>query len=181
MPRIPHVPHGEEQTPENARRFLSFRRDPAGPFDDLRKEDFAKARAQGGSIRASAALAGVGYDTGIGWQKRPEMMARIRELRSGADTFVGATVGWIIGELKKNVDLARDQNAIKASNEALMLIYRIINEDKESAMKMARALPHTVGGKELQARVMDAFGGAPDLLPAPRNVNLVETESEEAE
>lgn len=184
MPRVPHVPHGEREQaddePVNARKVLAFRRDAGCPFDDVRKDEYAKARAKGGTIRAASGVAGIDYATGLSWEKHPEMMARIRELRSGAENFVGATTGWIINELKKNVDLARDQNAIKSSNEALMLIYRIINEDKESAMKMARALPHTVGGRELQSRVMEAFGGAPDALPAPRNVNLVDTDGEEA-
>lgn len=182
MPRVPHVPHGdddERDIPLGRPEGMVWRRDPGGAFDDFRRDEFAKARAKGGSIRASANVAGVTYTVALKWEKHPEMMARIRELRHGAENFVGATVGWIIAELKRNVDLARDQGAIKASNEALMLIHRLISEDKETSMKMARALPHTVGGQELQRRVMAAFGAPPASLP-PRNVNLVDTHGEES-
>lgn len=155
-----------------------FRRDPGGPFDDLRKEEFAKARARGGSIRASSNVAGVQYATGIKWGKHPEMMARIREMRTGADDFVGATTGWVIGELKKNVEQARENLQFKASNEALSLIYKLVTEDKDAALKAVRALPASVQGRELQSRVMDAFN-APTPRPkkklAARNVKPVET------
>lgn len=172
MPRIPHVPHGREST----RPLLAFRRDPAGPFDDARKDEFAKARAKGGSIRASSTVAGIDYQTGIKWEKHPEMVSRIRELRGGAETFIGVTTAWVIAELAKNVQLARDQNAIKASNEALGLIHKFITEDKDTALKMVRTLPHTVGGKQLQKAVMEAFNGPPEALPE-RNVNLLETDA----
>lgn len=181
MPRVPHVPHGRSaDRPPIGRPKMAFRRDPAGPFDDPRKDDYAKARAKGGSIRAASTHVGIDYKTGIIWEKNPEMMSRVRELRGGAETFVGVTTAWVIAELAKNVELAREHGALKASNEALQLIHKMITEDKEAGLKMARSLPHTVGGRELQKRVMEAFNAPRERLPAPRDVNLVETGDDEA-
>jgi hypothetical protein len=143
--------------PPGQPRNVAWRRDPGGVFDDLRKEDFAKARAKGGSIRASSNHTGIGYQTGIEWERRPEMLERIRELRQGAEDFVGASTAWVIQQLKINVDAAREQGAFKASNEAIGLIYKIMTEDKEIGLKVARSLPHTVSGQELQARLKESF------------------------
>lgn len=155
----------------------AFRRDPGGPFDDLRKEEFAKARARGGSIRASSNVAGVQYQTALTWEKHPDMMARIREMRAGADDFVGATTGWVIGELKKNVEQAREEKQFKASNEALSLIYKLVTEDKDAALKVTRNLPANVQGTALQNAVMEAFN-APSPRPKkrlPRHDKQLET------
>jgi hypothetical protein len=136
---------------------VSWRRDPAGPFDDLKREDFARARAKGGSIKASSNVVGIVYTTGIAWERHPAMLERIRELRQGAEDFVGASTAWVIQQLKVNVDAAREQGAYKASNEAISLIYKIMSEDKEIGLKVARSLPHTVSGNELQARLKESF------------------------
>jgi hypothetical protein len=167
--------------PGPGRPKVAFRRDPGAPFDDLRKEEFAKARARGGSIRAASNVAGTQYATGLSWEKHPEMKARIREMRSGADDFVGATAGWVIGELKKNVEAARENLQFKASNEALALIYKLVNEDKDAALKITRSLPAHVQGQELQSRVMDAFN-APAPRPKKRlarNAKQVETQEDD--
>lgn len=150
-----------------------FRRDAGGPFDDHRLETYAKSRAKGGSVASSGVAAGVVKATALRWEQAGEMRARIRELRDGAEDFVGVSKAWILNEYKKNVELAREQGAIKASNDALACMYRIICEDKNVAHSMAAAkLPATVEGQDLQRRLLSSFS-QPDREPV-REVIVVE-------
>lgn len=141
-----------------------FRRDPGMPFDDFRVEQYAKARAKGGTIAASGSHAGVVKGTALKWEKEPEVRARVRELRDGAEDFVGVSVAWIIGELKRNAKEARENNAFKASNEALLITYKIISENKQVAHQMAAALPAALEGKDLQKALRESFSQPEDVI-----------------
>lgn len=143
---------GEEHT--SAR---TFRRDPGAPFDDYRVETFCKARAQGGSLAVAAHRTGISKATATKWEREPEVRARQRELREGAEDFIGVSVAWVIKELKTNVEAAREQGAIKASNEALVFIYKIMTENKAAAHQMASALPASLEGKDLQKALRESF------------------------
>jgi len=135
-----------------------FRRDPGAPFDSWEREEYAKARAKGGSLKASAALAGVSPMCVTKWERHPEVKARIRELRDGAETFVGVSTAWIINQLKINVDEARAAGAHKSSNEALGMIHKILTEDRNIGHQLSRALPPHVTPKQLQERLRESFG-----------------------
>ncbi len=155
---------GEEHT--NAR---TFRRDPGAPFDDLRVENYVKARAKGGSVLAASTAAGVQKGTGIRWEKEPEVKARIGELRIGAEDFIGVSLAYVFTGLKKNAEQARDNGAFKASNEALFLIYKLMKEDKSSAAQMAAALPPAEAhGAALNRRLRESFSSPViDVAPEP--------------
>ncbi len=156
-------------TTEHPQKRDLFRRDPGGCFDDYRLETYAKARAKGGSIASAGVATGVSKETAKRWEQHPEMRARLRELRDGAEDFIGVSKAYVLRELQKNVELAREQNAIKSSNEALHLIYRIISEDNNVAHQMAAAkqLPTTGAGQDLQRRLKAAFS-TPRLSEAAR-------------
>lgn len=155
---------GEEHTTSR-----SFRRDPGAPFDEYRIEQYCKARAKGGTVHASGSHAGVSKNTAMKWEREPEVRARQRELRDGAEDFVGVSVAWVINELKQNVSVARQQNAIKASNEALVFIYKIITENKQLAHNMAAALPAPARGQDLQKALRESFRaqGDEDVIEVP--------------
>jgi hypothetical protein len=164
-----------------------FRRDPGAPFDSWEREEYAKARAKGGSLKASATLAGVTPAAVTKWERHPEVKARIRELRDGAETFVGVSTAWVINQLKINVEDAREAGAIKASNEALGMIYKILTEDRNVGHQLARALPPHVTRQELQKRLRESFGdSAPrrrkKALPADASPAIdVEPDAEDTE
>ncbi len=133
-------------------------RDPCSPFGEYRVEQYCKSRAKGGSVPSSAVAAGCHKNTALRWERHPEVRARLRELRDGADDFVGVSKAWILNELKINVGVARETGAIKSSNEALLFIYKIIQEDKQVAHQMAAAkLPATLEGMDLQRALRASF------------------------
>jgi len=134
-----------------------FRRDPGGPFDSLEREQYAQARAKGGSIKGACAAAGISGPTGTKLEQHPEMRKRISELRQGAETYVGVSKAWVLQQLQRNAEEARDSGAFKASNEALISIYKIISEDRGVGHDMARALPPNVTPQELQKRLKESF------------------------
>jgi hypothetical protein len=168
----------EEPTPKKG-----FRRDPGGPFDDYRLETYAKSRAKGGSVASSGVAAGVTKHTALRWEATGEMRSRVRELREGAEDFVGVSKAWILAEYKKNVDLAREQGAIKASNDALACMYKILAEDKNVAHQMASAkLPATLEGKELQRALLASFSEPETVRRDDRPViDVKHEESDDAE
>lgn len=153
-----------------------FRRDPGGPFDDLKKERYAQARAKGGSIKSSSNTAGCAYPTGMEWEKAPEMDARVKELRQGADTFVGVSVGWILNELKTNVRQAREESQLKSSTEALKLIYEIVSKDPSCAVNAARSIPAGADLKVMKRMLLQS------LNPGQTSVDeALDTDGEEVE
>lgn len=138
-------------------RVDPWRRDPGAPFDDLGREQFAQERAKGHTLKVSSGVAGIAYRTAVEFERDERMKVRVRELRRGADNFVGVSVAWVLGELRKNVEGAREECAYKASNEALAMIYKIISEDKSVASSMARALPADVSRGDLQKMLRESF------------------------
>lgn len=157
-----------------------FRRDPGAPFDDVPREEYAKSRAKGGAMKVSAAIAGIEPATATKWERHPAMRERIRELRQGAENFVGVSKAWIIQQLKINAEAAREENAYKSSNEALGMIYKIISEDRDVSHQMARALPHDVTPQELQKRLRSQFA-KPALPKGRENFALPNAPKEDAE
>lgn len=144
----------------------AWRREPGGPFDDLRREDFAQARAKGANIKAAGKAAQLGtYQTALEWSKHPDMLGRIRELRQGAEDFVGASIGYVIEELKRNVRRSRKEKHFKSSNEALGMIYKIISTDPTVRSQVARALPPQASGQNLQAALRNAFSAPAVRIP----------------
>lgn len=149
------------------RRVDPWHREPGDAFPSLERELFAKARARGAPVKVAASDAGVSYQTGVGYERHEAMRKRISELRQGAEDFVGVSKAWIVAQLKRNADEAREEKAFKSSNEALHLIYKIISEDRDLSANMARALPHTVSPAELKAKLKESFK-QPGALPPPR-------------
>lgn len=162
------------------KRTDAWARDPTGPFVAIEKELFAKARARGATQKASAADAGISYQTAIKYERHDEMRKRISELRQGAEDFVGVSKAHLIHKLMQNAEEARGAGAFKASNEALLGVYKLISEDKggDLGRNMARALPHTVTPAELKARLTATFK-KPRATPLPSPP--VDTEGEAAE
>jgi hypothetical protein len=149
------------------RRVDPWQREAGMAFPDLSRELFAKARARGANVKASASDAGIAYQTGMMFEKHDAMRKRVSELRQGAEDFVGVSKAWIIHQLKRNADEAREEKAFKSSNEALHLIYKIISEDRDVSHQMARALPPDVSTKELKARLTASLKrdrGRPELV-----------------
>lgn len=143
----------------------SFSRGKNAPFDKIELEDFAKARAKGGTLKAAAGIAGVSLGTAATWEKHPEVKERMRELRQGVEDFVGVSKAWVLTQLKENALEAREESQFKASNEALKIIYEILNNDREVNTQVARALSPDVSRKELQRRLKESFS-QPVKLPA---------------
>lgn len=149
------------------RRVDPWHRDSGDAFPSLERELFAKARARGATVKVAASDAGIAYQTGVTYERHEAMRKRVAELRQGAEDFVGVSKAWIVAQLKRNADEAREEKAFKSSNEALMMIYKMISEDKDLTAGMARALPHTVSPQELKAKLKESFR-QPSALPAPQ-------------
>ncbi len=141
------------------KRTDAWARDPTGPFVALEKELYAKARARGVTVKAASADAGIAVETGTKYERNEIMRKRISELRQGAEDFVGVSKAHLIHKLMQNADEAREAGAFKASNEALLGVYKLISEDKggDIGRNMPRALPHTVTPEELKARLEKTF------------------------
>lgn len=159
-----------------------WRRTPGHPFDSLKRERYAQARARGGTVKASGNDAGIGIQTAFKYEKHPEMKARIRELRSNAEDFLGVSLGWVVQELKTNVEAARRAEHFKSSNEALMLLHKIMTTDKNAAHNIARALPAEVNGQKLQDLLRANFNQTPSSgrrrrasLPETTNTPVIDT------
>ena len=154
-----------------------FRRDPGAPFDNLEREQYAQARAKGASIKAACAAAGLSPETGTKLERHEAIRKRISELRQGAETYVGVSKAWILQQLQRNAEEARDNGAYKASNEALISIYKIISEDRGVGHDMARALPPNVSPAELQKRLKESFK-APRLTAGRERIEQPAFDSE---
>jgi len=134
-----------------------FRREPGGPFDSLERERFAVARAKGMAIKASATEAGVSATAGYAFERHDAMRLRVRELRAGAETYVGVSMGWLLTQLKRNALKARKAGAFKASNEALSLIAKIVQRQPELTKDQARSLPPDVTHEDVHTALTRRF------------------------
>lgn len=152
------------------------------PFNHAEREDYAQARAKGGTIKAAANLVGIGVETAYKWEKNPEMRARTRELRQGATNFVGVSTAWIVNQLRINVEEARNDSCYKASNEALKLMHTILTGSKDLAAQAARAIEPGVRPEEIQKRLRESFQEPPILSErADTEEEVVDVESVEEE
>lgn len=149
-------------------RIDPWRRDPNAPFDSLEREQYAQARAKGGSIKAACAAAGISGPTGTTYERHDAMRLRIRELRQGAETYVGVSKAWVLRQLQQTIEEARDAGAYKASIEGLALIFKIISEDRGIGHDMARTLPPNVTPDELNKRLRASFRAPTRHLPEVR-------------
>lgn len=159
--------------PRAPNRVDVWRRDPHGPFDDLAREQFAQERAKGRTIKQAAQVSGIALTTASQFAKDERMYERIRELRQGADQFVGVSVAWVLQQLRKNAEEAREVSAFKASNEAIGMIYKIISEDKSVASNMARTLPADVSRSDLQKMLRASF--AQNTQETAQNTAVIDT------
>jgi hypothetical protein len=162
-----------------------YRRDPGAPFDSLEREQYAKARAKGASVKAASVSAGVSKQMAYELEKHDAIRARIRELRQGAEDYVGFSKAWILQQLKQNAEESRNDGAWKSSNEALGMMYKIMSEDRDVGHQMARALPPDVTPRELQKALRERFNQKP-ALPKEKAEYVapsapVDTEGEESE
>ena len=167
-------------------RVDAFHREPTGQFTSLEREQYAKARARGANIKEASAEAGVSAVTGTQYEKHDAMRKRISQLRQGAETFIGVSNAWIINQLMRNVDEAREAGAFKASNEGIGMIYKIMNEQKDLAGQMARAMPAEIEGRELKRMLSNAFkkpalpeGKEGFALPEPPDPDTSDDDEEE--
>lgn len=155
----------------------TFKRDPGGPFFDLKRETFAKCRAKGMSIKAAAEEAETSYASGSVWDKHHAMTARVTELREGADNFVPISIGWIVRELKKNAEMARDALQFKASTDTLKTLYDILKKDESLVSEQpTAALEDGEKSKPVSLKLLEALGRS-RAASAP----VLETTGEEVE
>lgn len=165
----------------------AFHRPKGQAFDDLAKEQFATERARGtGSLKSAATVAGIGLSTAAAWEQHPLIVERVRELRAQTTQYVGASKAWVMQQLMLNVDDAREGGAFKASNEALMLIYKMLCDDKELNAQAARLLGNGAGdARDVQRRLRESFSKPQKALPTsadqmpPAPDESVETSAEE--
>lgn len=134
-----------------------FRRDPGGPYDSLERERYAQARAKGASIKSASTEAGVSPNVGYTYERHDSMRLRIRELRAGAETYVGVSKGWLLNQLRINARKARKAGSYKASNDALGLIAKIVMRDPSLADETPRALSPDVTPKDLHQTLTSRF------------------------
>lgn len=134
-----------------------YRRDPGAPFDSLERERFAQARAKGATIKAACTEAGIRPQTGYDYERHEEMRKRVRELRAGAETYVGVSMGWLVRQLTINARRARKAGAYKASNEAFGLIAKIVQRDPNQANNSPRSLPPDVTDADIHQTLTRRF------------------------
>lgn len=135
-------------------RVDAFFRREGLPFDDVRKETFAKELARGGSIPKASELADVNPKTGAAWKGNVAMIDRVRELRDGAETFIGVSKGWIVAQLKLNALGAQEDRKFAESTKTLELLYKILSLDKDMAGNAPSAANGiTVTDKEVLKRL----------------------------
>lgn len=119
----------EEEPHEYA---TSWTRGADGSFNHLQKERFAIALASGKTVTESSEEVGIKTSTGLKWSKNIDMRLRKKELRQSpaiSQTFV-VSVAMIVADLHKNATMARDNLDFKASNDALIQIYKIAKQEK---------------------------------------------------
>jgi hypothetical protein len=131
-----------------------YSREPLGAFHDLAKENYCKAISKGKSIKDGSVDAGVAYETARKWDKAAEIQQRISELRSMADEFVGVSIGWVLKELTKNVELARTKGQLKVSTETLKTIYDIVTKNPDLINDMPIAAPEGDTSKPASLRLV---------------------------
>lgn len=163
-------------------RIDGWRKDPAsGRFDDLKKENFAKARAKGSSIAASAGYAGISNATGSKWEREAPMKMRISELRAGAEDFVGVSKGWILEQMKDLVSEARESGQLSTAAKTLEVMYEIVNTDKDLAGNMARAMAPGATTAEIRKQFLQTRQQLPAPSDAPSLTDVLDADGEEVE
>ncbi len=146
-------------------RVDAFHREPNGPFTDLSREQYAKARAQGQCIKDASASAGVGAATGTKYEAHPAMLKRISELRQGAENYIGVSTAWCISQVQQIIEESRDAGQYKTALEGVGFIHKVITGDRATAPQMARALSPAVTPRELKQMLEQTFPGQ-KALPA---------------
>lgn len=150
-----------------SRPAAAWNRAPGQPFEELSRERYAAARAKGQTAKAAAEEAGLVYRTGLEFEKNPDMKRRIQELRQHSETFVGYSVAFILSELKRNAEIAREEKQIKSSNEALMAMYKIISQDPDAVQNAARALPPDLDQKTVRKELLASLRHEEDKQLGP--------------
>ena len=162
-----------------AKKVSGFSRDGAG-FMDPKKEAFAQGWAKTGLLVRACEAADIVISTGAKWRGTPEMVTRIRELRAGAQTFVGASKATIANMLRENAENAAAQGKFKESNEALEMLYGMMSKDpdmKDGAEQASGGVSADMTPAELEEHRKKVFNIR--ALPAPRERELVELEPDE--
>ena len=114
----------------------SFLREPLRAFHDLRKEDFCRARAQGMNPTKASEEAGIHRNLGAEWNRRAEIIARVREIRQSTEGYTEVSTAYVLEELKVTVSEARQAGQYKAAIDGLKALHDIISRDK-SGMRAA--------------------------------------------
>jgi hypothetical protein len=146
-------------------RVDAFHREPNGPFTDLAREQYAKARARGESIKVASSSAGVSGATGTSFEKHPAMLKRVSELRQGAETYIGVSTAWCIQQVQQIIEEAREHEQYKTALEGVVFVHKVISGDKSVAPQMARALSPDVTPRQLK-KMLDATFPSQKALPA---------------
>lgn len=121
--------------------------------------------------------AGVSKPTALAWNKHEAMIARMRELRGNAVTFVGASKQALFNNILEVAKEARAESHYKTALQAYELAYKIRCTDKDLEGHDASVLSGDVNDKDLLAQGIA-------LLSAPRAMSLsecIDTTSEEQE
>jgi hypothetical protein len=71
-----------------------------------------------------------------------------------ADEFVGVSIGWVLKELTKNVELARTKGQLKVSTETLKTIYDIVTKNPDLINDMPIAAPEGDTSKPASLRLV---------------------------
>ena len=166
-------------TSKPVKRASGFSRDAHG-FMDPKKEAFAKAWATTGLLVRACEAADVVISTGAKWRGTPEMVTRIRELRAGAQTFVGASKATIANMLRENAENAAAQGKFKESNESLGMLYKLMSSDadmKDGTEQASGGVSADMTPAELDDHRKKVF--KMHALPAPKERELAELERDE--
>lgn len=103
-----------------------------GAFNDLRKEKLATLLAGGKSIKDASEQVGLTYKLACEWAKTEAMKIRKKALRATpavSQTFT-VSIAMIVAELHQNATRARADGDYKASNDALVNMYKISKAEK---------------------------------------------------
>lgn len=166
-------------TPAAKKRVSGFSRDGNG-FMDPKKETFAQAWAKTGLLVRACEAADITISTGAKWRGTAEMVARIKELRAGAQTFVGASKATIANMLRDNAENAAAQGKFKESNESLGMLYKLMSTDADMKDAADAASPESVADMtpdQLEEHRRKVFNIR--ALPAPAERELVQLERDE--
>jgi hypothetical protein len=110
-------------------RDTTAQRLPGQPLSDTASEAYARLRASGETCREAAELSGLRDHMRL--EKSPDFRVRVQELRGEIEEQPKLSLQWLVGQLMKNVEGARNAEQFKASTEALKHLHDLYRDNKD--------------------------------------------------